>query len=260
MWLRSDKRELRVRSPKTVSAIPGIDRCNRRKRKRSKISSEKCFLKGSSVHYSRFHKKENKYTAQTAVSDEITLFDGKLKSKRFNNSTVNSIKSTDSLSLNNDVLNQFGPILYNTKTSTLVAQEVLEDGRDCCCNRSTNAQFSEPDKRNDKNKKCISEIYNNPRFDFNSSLTKSRPIINGNGTDASKTYSKVQKKHQEVLDQYASPYQKKNLQQMPDMVYEALAMEQNYSMKSLKNFAQYSALPTPDYSGENDSEYELLKF
>lgn len=105
-----------------------------------------------------------------------------------------------------------------------------------------------------------SEIYNNPRFDFNSSLTKSKTAVNGNGTDASKTYSRVQKKHQEVMDQYSSPNQRKNLQHMPDMVYEALAMEQNYSMKSLKNFAQYSALPTPDYSGENDSEYELIKF
>lgn len=91
-----------------------------------------------------------------------------------------------------------------------------------------------------------SEIYNNPQFDLN--------LPN---PDALKAYSRVQKNHQEVLDQYSSSYHKKNLQQMPDMVYEALAMEQNYSMKS---FAQFLALPTPDYSGENDSEYELIKF
>lgn len=161
MWLRSDKRELRIRTPKSSTSIPGTVRCNRRKRKRSKISNEKCFpsIKGSasSIYYSRFYKKENKYTAQKTISDEITLFDGKQKPKKFNKSTVNSIKSKPSLSFNNDALNQFGPILYNTKTSTLVEQRTLEDSRDCLCNRSNNAQFSESNKRNDKNKKCISE-------------------------------------------------------------------------------------------------------
>lgn len=157
MWLRSNKRELRIRISKSISAIPRTILCNQRKRKRSKnISSEKFYANivresASSIEY---HKKDHKLT--TLSQDDITLLDGKLKSKRLYKSTGNSQTTTDSLSVNNESLNCFEPILYNSKSSTL-DRGLEKINKDCCCSRLNNSPFSEKDQRFNKNNKCISE-------------------------------------------------------------------------------------------------------
>lgn len=96
------------------------------------------------------------------------------------------------------------------------------------------------------NKFEANEIYNNPKFniDQESSDVSSRP------------YSAVVKKKSNVLDQYANPLKRSatksepNLNQMPDMIYEAIEMEK-------KNKPSSYQLPTPDYYS---SEYEMTKF
>lgn len=90
------------------------------------------------------------------------------------------------------------------------------------------------------------EIYNNPKFN----------IDQDHGSESSKPYSTVNKKKSVVLDQYANPFKRmipnyeKSLNQMPDMIYEAIEMEK-------KNKPTNYQLPTPDYYS---SEYEMTKF
>ena len=88
------------------------------------------------------------------------------------------------------------------------------------------------------------EIYNNPKFNIDDS------------SDTSRAYSSVIKKKGDVLDQYANPMKRfaaqsdSALNQMPDMIYEAIEMEK-------KNNPINYQLPTPDYCS---SEYEMTKF
>lgn len=94
------------------------------------------------------------------------------------------------------------------------------------------------------NKFEANEIYNNPKFNIEDSSDTSRP------------YSSVAKKKSDVLDQYANPSKRSKdnaesaLNQMPDMIYEAIEMEK-------KNKPINYQLPTPDYYS---SEYEMTKF
>lgn len=88
------------------------------------------------------------------------------------------------------------------------------------------------------------EIYNNPKFNIDDS------------SDTSRAYSSVFKKKSDVMDQYANPSKRSTanaesaLNQMPDMIYEAIEMEK-------KNNPVNFHLPTPDYCS---SEYEMTKF
>lgn len=102
------------------------------------------------------------------------------------------------------------------------------------------------------------EIYNNPKFNIDSNEITSQPQLSASRAPYS-TVNKVNKKStsKEVLDQYAAlnPLKKSTkvespLNQIPDMIYEAIEMER-------KNKPQISyPIPTPDYS----SEYEMTKF
>lgn len=94
------------------------------------------------------------------------------------------------------------------------------------------------------NKFEANEIYNNPKFNIEDS------------SDTSRNYSAVTKNKGDVLDQYANPMKRivgksdSSLNQMPDMIYEAIEMEK-------KNKPINYEMPTPDYYS---SEYEMTKF
>lgn len=96
-----------------------------------------------------------------------------------------------------------------------------------------------------------SEIYNNPQFMLNSpSLShRSKSDRNSNQSRASQS-----KKRIDVLDQYANPAQlmqenaMKNVQNAPDMVYEAISKEPVYSSNATaQSLYGHLNVPTPDY-------------
>lgn len=95
-----------------------------------------------------------------------------------------------------------------------------------------------------------SEIYNNPQF-----MQNSPPLSHRSRTSKHSHTSRSCKKPLEVLDQYSNPSQlrheamMKNLQGMPDMVYEAIANDytKRNSDKINQNLYGHINLPTPDY-------------
>jgi hypothetical protein len=106
------------------------------------------------------------------------------------------------------------------------------------------------------------EIYNNPKFniDSNEITTVTSTQLSSSRAPYS-TVNKMNKKisNVEVLDQYSNPTTKKIIQkvetplnQIPDMIYEAIEMENKKNNKPLISYP----IPTPDYS----SEYEMTKF
>ncbi|CAD7077306.1 unnamed protein product [Hermetia illucens] len=111
-----------------------------------------------------------------------------------------------------------------------------------------------PSKRDDDpysfRKTGGSEIYNNPKF-------LESPQLSVRSRTSSSKRSRSSKKKVEVLDQYSNPgkdrhYEMlKSIQNMPDMVYEALAKD--YSIRNFpaseKTTAQQYNIPTPDYDG-----------
>jgi hypothetical protein len=104
---------------------------------------------------------------------------------------------------------------------------------------------------------CGSEIYNNPQFrDHNSPELSHNPRMNSDRSVGKRT---------EVLDQYANPRSMtgrnliRNLHHMPDMVYEALAMDINKNNnRNNKSYSPYQ-LPTPDYTQDDESQPGTLK-
>lgn len=96
-----------------------------------------------------------------------------------------------------------------------------------------------------------SEIYNNPQFMLNSPSLSHRSKSDRNSNQSRAGQSK---KRIDVLDQYANPAQliqenmAKNLQNVPDMVYETISKEPQYS-STVPSQSLYGHLnvPTPDY-------------
>lgn len=112
--------------------------------------------------------------------------------------------------------------------------------------------------------KSGSEIYNNPQFQDGS------PVLSHRSKKSIHSYKSTRssRKHIEVLDQYANPnatldrkhYEMVlNLHKMPDMVYEALAMDVQ-KMNSLRNQRRLNQLqlPPPDYNTSEDEHYKSL--
>lgn len=93
--------------------------------------------------------------------------------------------------------------------------------------------------------KSGSELFNNPQFQHGSPHLSQR---SQNSRHSQKSRSKI-----EVLDQFSNPHQNrhyeimKNLHQMPDMVYEAMAKD--FTKRKINNDNVYGqiSLPTPDY-------------
>lgn len=101
--------------------------------------------------------------------------------------------------------------------------------------------------------KVGSELYNNPQFEFNNS-----PQQLHRGSNKKKSI----KPHRsvEVLDQFSDPQKTrhyeamKSLQQMPDMVYEAMARDLNKKHQKYHQHYGQINVPTPDY----DDSYTKL--
>ncbi|KAG4075263.1 hypothetical protein HA402_003054 [Bradysia odoriphaga] len=92
-----------------------------------------------------------------------------------------------------------------------------------------------------------SELYNNPQFTLNSPQLSQRSRCSQRSS--SKSHRPSSRSRTEVLDQFSNPQQirhyeaMKKLQQMPDMVYEAMANDFN----KRKNHYGMINVPTPDY-------------
>ncbi|XP_055379410.1 putative uncharacterized protein DDB_G0282133 [Condylostylus longicornis] len=104
------------------------------------------------------------------------------------------------------------------------------------------------------------EIYNNPKFSHSDSPQLSQK--------SRSTRSRSSKKRMEVLDQYSNPQKlepshyelMKNIKQMPDMVYEALAKDYSmgmYSSSSRPNSQTFN-IPTPDYDSTLDKKIKNI--
>lgn len=109
-----------------------------------------------------------------------------------------------------------------------------------------------------------SEIYNNPQFMHGSPPLSHR----SHASRHSRSTNLSAKRHIEVMDQYANPAQlrktemMKNLQKMPDMVYEAITKD--YSKRdTMKSNYEYlyspMNMPTPDYDDPYNSTYSRRK-
>lgn len=91
-----------------------------------------------------------------------------------------------------------------------------------------------------------SELYNNPQFTLNSPQLSQRSRCSQR---SAKSHRPSSRSRTEVLDQFSNPQQirhyeaLKKLQQMPDMVYEAMANDFN----KRKNHYGLINVPTPDY-------------
>lgn len=107
-----------------------------------------------------------------------------------------------------------------------------------------------------------SEIYNNPQFMHGSPALSQRNKMDQKPIGGRQSATK---KRIDVLDQYANPMQLKheealrNLQNVPDMVYEAISKD--YVTKNSKNLGLYGHLnvPTPDYD-DPSSTYSRKRF
>lgn len=106
-----------------------------------------------------------------------------------------------------------------------------------------------------------SEIYNNPQFMHNSpSLSSHR-----SGRNSSASRQSSSKKRFDVLDQYANPAQLiqenmvKNLQNVPDMVYEAISKDYSPRIQSANQMYGHLNVPTPDYD-DPSSTYSRKRF
>lgn len=92
-----------------------------------------------------------------------------------------------------------------------------------------------------------SELYNNPQFSLNSPQLSQRSRCSQRSS--TKSHRSSSRSRTEVLDQFSNPQQirhyeaMKKLQQMPDMVYEAMANDFN----KRKNHYGIINVPTPDY-------------
>ncbi|KAJ6644246.1 hypothetical protein Bhyg_09213 [Pseudolycoriella hygida] len=92
-----------------------------------------------------------------------------------------------------------------------------------------------------------SELYNNPQFSLNSPQLSQRSRCSQRSS--TKSHRSSSRSRPEVLDQFSNPQQirhyeaMKKLQQMPDMVYEAMANDFN----KRKNHYGMINVPTPDY-------------
>lgn len=118
-----------------------------------------------------------------------------------------------------------------------------------------------------------SEIYNNPQFMLSSPSLSHRSKSDRNANAIIAGNNTTGKKRMDVLDQYANPAQLiqenmvKNLQNIPDMVYEAIAKDSNAQVKATVATAAAAAVvsassvyghlnvPTPDYDDPNNSTY-----
>lgn len=173
--------------------------------------------------------------------------------------------------------------LYNSKNNSTASEKMYEKSTEVRANELYNKNSTSVLKQSESNKVYDktdlyhqlkksggSEIYNNPQFDQSSSPQfpqKNKSIR----TPTPSIYGT--KKHIEVLDQYSNPALLKkeskqyevmrNLHQMPDMVYEALAVDYNQrNINTYKSTAGRDSpfnVPTPDYNQDEDSQYGSYK-
>lgn len=109
-----------------------------------------------------------------------------------------------------------------------------------------------------------SEIYNNPQFMLSSPSLSHR---SKSGRNSSQSRQSSSKKRIDVLDQYANPAQLiqenmvKNLQNVPDMVYEAISKDFPPQRNANASNQVYGHLnvPTPDYD-DPSSTYSRKRF
>lgn len=103
-----------------------------------------------------------------------------------------------------------------------------------------------------------SEIYNNPQFKLGSPSLSHR---SKSGRNSSQSRQSLSKKRIDVLDQYANPAQliqenmAKNLQNVPDMVYEAISKD----YPPTNPIYGHLNVPTPDYD-DPSSTYSRKRF
>lgn len=111
-----------------------------------------------------------------------------------------------------------------------------------------------------------SEIYNNPQFMLSSPSLSHRSV---SGRNSSQSRQSNSKKRIDVLDQYANPAQLiqenmvKNLQNVPDMVYEAISKDFQQQQQRIPTTASqvygHLNVPTPDYD-DPSSTYSRKRF
>lgn len=107
-----------------------------------------------------------------------------------------------------------------------------------------------------------SEIYNNPQFMLSSPSLSQR---SKSGRNSNQSRSASSKKRIDVLDQYANPAQliqenmMKNLQNVPDMVYEAISKDLSQTSNAASHVYGHLNVPTPDYD-DPSSTYSRKRF